>query len=90
MRGTDTDLLPISFDVSEWTAIEITVKNKAATVKMNDKEVFSTRFVTDTKYLAGLDFISNGLCEVDKAELTGLDGKVMYRDEFDFSSDESR
>ena len=89
MRGNDTDLLPISFDVSQWTAIEITVKNKAATVKINDKEVFSTRFVSDTKYLTGLGFISNGLCEVDKAELTGLDGKVMYRDEFDFPPDES-
>lgn len=90
MRGVDTDLLPISFDVSQWTAIEITVKNKTASVKINDREVFSTRFVTDTKNLAGFGFISNGLCEVDQAELTGLDGRVMYKDEFDFPVDESR
>lgn len=83
MRGTDTDLLPISFDVSQWTDIEIIVKNKVATVKLNDNEIFSTRFVTDTKYLAGLGYISNGLCEVDKAELIGLDGKVMYKNEFE-------
>lgn len=82
IRGTDTDLLPISFDVREWTDIEIIVKKKIATVKVNDKEVFSTRFVTDTKYLAGLGYISNGLCEVDKAELVALDGKVMYKNEF--------
>ena len=82
MRGTDTDLLPISFDVHEWTDIEITVKNKLATVKLNDKKVFSTRFTADTKYLPALGFISNGLCEVDKAELIGLDGKVVYESEF--------
>jgi hypothetical protein len=82
MQGIDTDLLPISFDVSQWTDIEITVKNKAATVRINDKEVFSTRFVTNTKYLAGLGYISNGLCEVDKAELISLDGEVMYKNEF--------
>jgi hypothetical protein len=82
MRGTDTDLLPISFDVHDWTDIEIIVKNKVATVKVNGKQVFSTRFVTDTKYLAGLGYISNGLCEVDKAELVGLDGKVMYKNDF--------
>ena len=82
MQGSDNDLLPISFDVSQWTDIEIIVKDKLATVKVNDKEVFSTRFVTDTKYLAGLGYISNGLCEVDKAELISLDGKVRYKNEF--------
>lgn len=82
MRGNDTDLLPISFDVHDWTDIEIIVRDKVATVKLNEKEVFSTRFVTDTKYLAGLGYISNGLCEVDRVELTGLDGEVMYESEF--------
>jgi transcriptional regulator with XRE-family HTH domain len=82
LRGSDTDLLPVSFDVREWTDIEIVVLNKVATVKVNDKEVLSTRFVTDTKYLAGLGYISNGLCEVDKAELVGMDGKVMYKNDF--------
>jgi hypothetical protein len=76
-RGTDTDLMPICFDVHEWTDIEIIVRNKVVTVKLNEKEVFSTRFVTDTKYLTGLGYISNGLCEVDKAEVIGLDGTVM-------------
>ncbi|MBN9383034.1 MAG: hypothetical protein J0H74_19915 [Chitinophagaceae bacterium] len=82
MQGINTDLLPISFDVYQWTDIEITVKNKVATIKINDKEVFSTRFTTDTKNLAGLGYISNGLCEVDRAELTGLDGKTLYKNEF--------
>ncbi|MBD2705417.1 hypothetical protein IC229_32705 [Spirosoma sp. BT702] len=82
MPGLDTDLMSICFDVSQWTDIEILVKNKITTVKINDKEVHKTRFVTDTKYLTGLGYISNGLCEVDKTELIGLDGKVMYKNDF--------
>lgn len=81
-KGIDTDLSPISFDVSQWTDIEVMVKNKVAVVKINGKEVFSTQFVTDTKYLAGLGYISNGLCEVDKTELIGLNGKVLYKNDF--------
>ena len=83
MKGIDTDLLPISFDVSQWTDIEIMVKNKVATIKIDGKAVFSTRFTTDTKNLAGLGFISNGLCEVDKAALVGLNGRVLYKSEFE-------
>ena len=83
VRGHDNDLLPISFDVSQWTDVEIIVKDKVAVVKLNDKEVFSTQFTTDTKFLTGLGYISNGLCEVDKAELTGLDGEVMYQSDFE-------
>ena len=82
MEGIDTDLMPISFDVSQWTDIEIIVKNKVATVKINDEEVFSTRFTSNARYLTGLGYISNGLCEVDRAELAGLDGKVMYKNDF--------
>lgn len=81
-KGSDNDLLPITFDVSQWTDIEITIKNKVAVVKINGNEVFSTRYTTDTKYLAGLGYISNGLCEVDRVELYSLDGKVMYKNEF--------
>ncbi len=82
MKGIDNDLSPVSFDVNQWADVEIIVKNKAVAVRINDEEVFSTRFVTDTKFLSGLGYISNGLCEVDYVQLTGLDGKVMYSSEF--------
>jgi len=85
LRGKYNDMLTISFDVSQWTDIEITVNNKVVTIKLNDKNVYSTRFTTDTKYLTGLGFISNGLMEVDDVELAGLDGKVMYKNDFEGS-----
>lgn len=82
-RGQNTDLLPISFDVSAWTDIEIEVNNKVVRIKINDHEVYSTRFTAHTKNLTGLGYISNGLIEVDEAELVSLDGRVMYKNSFD-------
>jgi transcriptional regulator with XRE-family HTH domain len=82
ISGKDTDLSAISFDVTQWTDIELTVKNKQATVKINGKESFSSSYKNDTNLITGLSFISNGLCEVDNVELKGLDGKVVYENDF--------
>ena len=60
----------------------MTVKNKHAIIKINGKEVFSTTYLEPTKMIAGLAFISNGLCEIDNVELVRLDGKVVYKNEF--------
>ncbi|MEJ1238021.1 hypothetical protein WBG78_07830 [Chryseolinea sp. T2] len=83
VRGKDTDLVPIAFDVSQWTDIEILVNNKVVTIKINDKIAYSTHFTTDTRYLTGLGYISNGLVEVDATELAGHDGKVLYESTFE-------
>ena len=40
------------------------------------------------KNIAGLAFISNGLCEVDRVDLTGNDGVIVYRNEFEKSGEE--
>jgi hypothetical protein len=83
MQGSDTDLVPITFDVKEWTDVEIAVENKQISIKINDQDVFSTQYRADTKNITGLGFISNGLCEVDEVELVGLDGKIVYKNEFE-------
>lgn len=82
ISGKDTDLSAISFDVTKWTDIELTVKNKQAAIKINGKESFSGSYKNDTNLITGLSFISNGLCEVDGVELKGLDGKVVYKNDF--------
>lgn len=81
--GKETDLGNISFDIKEWNDIALFVKNKHVTVKINDKVVFETAYENSTKNIAGLAFISNGLCEVDRVDLTGNDGVVVYRNEFE-------
>ena len=87
IRGKEADLGSISFDIKEWNDIELLVKNKNVTVKINDKVVYETAYEYSTKNIAGLAFISNGLCEVDRVDLTGNDGAIVYRDDFEDSAE---
>jgi transcriptional regulator with XRE-family HTH domain len=81
--GKETDLGNISFDIKEWNDVDLLVKNKNVTVKINGKAVYKTTYETSAKNIAGLAFISNGLCEVDRVDLTGNDGVVVYSNDFD-------
>ena len=83
LEGKKVDLGNIAFDIKEWNDVELLVKNKNVTVKINDKVVYETAYETSAKNIAGLAFISNGLCEVDRVDLTGNDGVIMYRNDFD-------
>jgi transcriptional regulator with XRE-family HTH domain len=82
VSGKRADLSPISFDISQWTDVEIRVKDKKVTIFLNGKEVYATSYIISSGLITGLGFISNGLCEVDAVELKGLDGKVVYSNEF--------
>ena len=86
--GKVVDLGKISFDVKEWNDIELLVKNKNVTVKINDKVAYETAYENTTKNIAGLAFISNGLCEIESVDLTGNDGVIVYRNEFENSGNE--
>ena len=82
VKGNETDLTALTFDVSQWTDVEIASVNNFVSIYINNKKVFSGPSFDRIKYIAGLAFISNGLCEVDKVELTGLDERVVYKNEF--------
>jgi hypothetical protein len=83
INGEETDLSPIAFDVTQWTDVELYVRNKQVTININGKEAFSTRYENTLKLISGLSFISNGLCEVDYVELAGLDGQIVCKDNFE-------
>jgi hypothetical protein len=78
VKGNETDLTALTFDVSQWTDVEFVSNNNIVTIYINNKKVFSAPSFDRIKYISGLAFISNGLCEVDNVELAGLDGKVFF------------
>jgi len=82
IKGNETDLTALTFDVSQWTEVEIASTNNIVSISINNKNVFSAPCFDPVKYISGLAFISNGLCEVDNVLLTGLDGKIVYTNEF--------
>jgi hypothetical protein len=82
IKGNETDLTALTFDVSQWTDVEVSSINNIVSIYINNKKVYSAPGFDPVKYISGLAFISNGLCEVDNVELTGLDGKIVYKNEF--------
>lgn len=82
VKGEQKDLTAITFDVGQWTDVEISSTNNFVRIYINNKEVFSAPNFELIKSISGFAFISNGLCEVDKIEISGLDGKTLYKNEF--------
>jgi hypothetical protein len=70
-------------DVREWHDIEVIVKEKKASIIIDQKEIFNKTYTKSAGLITGLMFSSNGLCEIDQIELKGLDGIVFYEEKFD-------
>lgn len=86
-HGQETDLSRVAYDVREWTDMELQVRNKQVTIRVNNQDAFSTTYQQTLNMITGLSFISNGLCEVDHVSLVGLDGKTFYQNDFNQAID---
>jgi hypothetical protein len=82
MSGKNNDLSALGYDLTEWVDVEWIVKNRHVTLSFNGKVVLETSYNQDVGYLTGIAFISNGLPEIDFVELKGLDGSVVYANDF--------
>jgi hypothetical protein len=82
LNGKTTDLSPLAMNVNEWQDIEFSVINKTAHIKINGAEVYSVSYANSSGLITGFGFISNGLAQVDYAELKTPEGKVLYKDDF--------
>jgi hypothetical protein len=82
ISGKTSDLSGFGCDVRQWQDVEVIVKNKEAKFYINQKEIFSKSYTESPGLITGLAFFSNGLLEIDNVELVGLDGKVVYKNDF--------
>jgi hypothetical protein len=82
LNGKTTDLSALGSNVNEWQDVTILVKNKTATISINQIPVLTTSYNQSSGKITGLGFLSNGLPEVDFVHLTTLDGKEIYSNEF--------
>jgi hypothetical protein len=83
LSGKTNDLSTVASDVKEWQDVVITVNNRKAKIRMNDREVFSAQYDQSSGFITGFGFISNGLPEVDFVSLQTLDGKMIYSNDFE-------
>jgi hypothetical protein len=85
LSGKTNDLSAMATNVNEWQDVVVTVHNKKAKIRINDKDVFSTQYNQPSGLITGLGFISNGLPEVDFVSLQTLDGQSIYDNDFEKS-----
>lgn len=83
LDGKTTDLSSLGTDVKQWQDVVITVRDKKATIRINDTEAVATAYQESSGKITGLGFLSNGLPEVDFVKLATLDGKDIYTNNFD-------
>jgi hypothetical protein len=77
ISGKTNDLSSLGVDVKEWHNLELLVKNKNAVISIDGKEVFSAPYKQSGGLITGLGFISNGLCEIESANVELLDGRAL-------------
>ena len=83
LNGKTNDLSALGSSVKEWQDVEIIVKDKKVTVRINKTEVLSASYNESSGMITGLGFLSNGLAEVDFVSLKTMDGKNIYSNDFE-------
>jgi hypothetical protein len=82
LSGRTNDLSTLGLDVRQWQDLELEVKNKKVSIRINHVEVYSTAYEKSCGLITGLGFFSNGLCAVDFVRLKTGDGKDIYSNDF--------
>ncbi len=83
LDGKTTDFSALGFNVKDWQNVEFKVKNKKASISINNVEVFTAAYHQSCGLITGIGFISNGLCQVDFVDLKTADGKPIYSNDFE-------
>ena len=82
LSGKTHDLSTMGTDVREWQDVEIVVKNRRVSIRINKTEVLSAAYNQSSGMITGLGFLSNGLPQVDFVSLKTPDGKDIYNNDF--------
>jgi hypothetical protein len=82
LSGKTHDLSTFGTDIRTWQNLEMEVKNKKVSIRIDNVEVFSAAYEKSCGLITGLGFISNGLCAVDFVQLKTADGKDIYSNDF--------
>lgn len=77
MEGSSSDLSGFGLDVSQWTKMEIEMKDRQLEVWMNGEKVFEHKLSRDPGVIAGIRYQFHGTGEVRDLKLESV-GKVYY------------
>jgi len=82
-NGKNNDLSLLGCNVFEWQNLEFSAHQKQAEVKLNGKPIIHQKYVQDFGKMVGIIYTFDGLGSVDFISVSGADGKIVYRDDFE-------
>jgi len=65
-----------------WNKLKISVKDKIATIWLNDKEIFKTSYTNSNGRIKGIYYHFAGCGSVDFARLYDAEGELIFDEEF--------
>lgn len=77
LNGKTHDLSGLGTDITSYQNLSLVVKDRKATVSINDVPAYTATYQASGGLITGLGFISNGLCTVDSVDLRTGDGRPI-------------
>lgn len=87
--GKDNDLSALGADIYQWQKVNMSIKNKSASIFINDVLSFEEDFTEEFGDVKAVSFLFDGLGSVDYMRLKDENKEVVFEDNFDQSSDDS-
>ena len=82
LGGRTNDLSKFGTDLSEWTDVKLEVKNRKATIFLNNKIIREESYNNDAGEVAGMRFSFLGAGTVDHIRIKNTLGQIAYEEKF--------
>ncbi len=82
LPGRSNDLSMFGADLSEWVNVKLVVKNRKATIFLNDTIIREEGYNSDAGDVVGLRYSFLGAGMVDHIRLTNNKGEIKYEEKF--------
>ncbi|WKN33841.1 hypothetical protein PZB74_10950 [Porifericola rhodea] len=83
VSGKHNDLSMLGTDVFQWQHLRLRVKDKKASIYLNQKHIYSSTFEQDHGKVVGISFRFGGLGSVDHVILEDKVGVKVFEDDFE-------
>jgi hypothetical protein len=81
--GKNNDFSAFGTDLNQWNDLKIGIKNKVATVSLNQKEIYRTSYSESNGAIKGIFFHFAGCGSVDYARLFDADDNLTFSEDFE-------
>ncbi|MBN1819209.1 MAG: hypothetical protein JW833_00750, partial [Prolixibacteraceae bacterium] len=83
ISGENNDLSAFGTNMDEWNIVKIEIRNKLATIYLNEKVIYKTSYESSNGKIKGLYYNFSGSGSVDYARLYNSDNTLVFSEDFE-------